>query len=224
MSQIDETSISEPILAEPAVIDLEPSLDVKTPENKSNLFIPTTILFCLPMILLLNQISNTLKFPDFYSYVLLLVSGIFFARSYIASFLSLNQAYLNHRWFLFVTNFVFVIVSFWSAYIAISDLTINSYPEVWFSNMAFANLIFLGQIWINKMYDSTFFQAQLLQIVFLMISVGALWQKLLIDLLGQRIFASMLAVIVVIFEVYLVFGFVKLIFNWERSKSTNSAA
>jgi hypothetical protein len=186
-------------------------------KHKSSLFVPTTLLFCLPMILLINQISNTLKFPDFYSYVLLLVGGAFFARSYMVSFLTLNEAYLKHKWFLFATNFIFVIVSFWTAYISISDLVINSYPEVWFINMAVANLIFLGQIWINKMYDSNFFQAQLLQIVFLMISVGTLWQKILIDLLGQRVFSSILAVIVALFEVYLVLGVIKLIFNWEKS-------
>ncbi len=219
MSQTDQNPILEPTNSSTHTAQPE-----SNPESKSSLFVPTTILFCLPIILLLNQISSTLKFPDFYSYVLLLVSAIFFARSYMASFLSLNQAYFNHKWFLFLTNLLFVIVSFWSAYTAISDLTINSYPEVWFINMAFANLIFLGQIWINKMYDSTFIQAQLLQIVFLMISVGALWQKLLIDLLGQRIFSSILAIIVVVFEVYLVFSFTKLIFNWERRKLSSSKA
>ena len=188
-------------------------------QHKSSLFVPTTLLFCLPMILLINQIGNTLKFPDFYSYALLLVSGVFFARSYMVSFLTLNHAYLNHKWFLFVTNFVFVIVSFWTAYISISDLVINSYPETWFINMAIANLIFLGQIWINRMYESNFFQVQLLQIVFLMISVGALWQKILMDILGQRVFSSILAIIVVFFEVYLVLGVVKMIFNWEKSHS-----
>jgi len=189
------------------------------PNSKSAFFVPTTLLFCLPLILLLNQISVTLKFPDFYSYVLLIIGGSLFARNYIVGFLTLNYAYLSHKWFIFAVNFAFVAVSFWTTYTAISDLSFNSYPEYWFINMAGANLIFLAQIWINKIYNSSYFQTQLIQIIFLMVGVGALWQRLFN---GDRWFLSVLAIVVALFEIFLVVGVVKLVFNWERDREAEN--
>jgi len=188
----------------------------QTIENKpkSRLFVPATLLFCLPLILLLNQISVTLKFPDFYSYTLLVVGGAFFARSYIVSFLTLNHSYFDHKWFVFTVNLLFTIVSFWTAYTAIADLSFNSYPEHWFVNMATANLIFLGQLWVNRIFNNSYFQTQLIQIIFLMISIGALWQKILVD---QRWFLGLLSIIVAVFEIFLAAGVVKLIFTWEKN-------
>jgi hypothetical protein len=190
----------------------------KTSDNKpkSRLFVPATLLFCLPLILLLNQISVTLKFPDFYSYTLLIVGAAFFARSYIVSFLTLNHSYFGHKWFVFSVNLLFTIVSFWTAYTAIADLSFNSYPEHWFVSMATANLIFLAQLWINRIFSNSYFQTQLIQIIFIMISIGALWQKILVD---QRWFLGLLSIIVAVFEVFLATGVVKLLFVWEQNQN-----
>jgi hypothetical protein len=193
--------------------------DKETIENKpkSRLFVPATLLFCLPLILLLNQISVTLKFPDFYSYTLLAVGGAFFARSYIVSFLTLNHSYFEHKWFVFTVNLLFTIVSFWTAYTAIADLSFNSYPEHWFVSMTTANLIFLGQLWINRIFNNSYFQTQLIQIIFLMISIGALWQKILVD---QRWFLGLLSITIAFFEVFLAITVVKLIFTWEKNHNS----
>ncbi len=165
--------------------------------SKSIIFVPTTILFCFPIVLLMHQIGTTLKYPDTPSFILLIVGGFLILRSYLVGFLSLNKAYLNHRWFLFILNLALTLVTLWSAYAAISDLTLDTYPDNWFLGITAANLLFLAQVWVNKVYTNQYIQIQLLQIVFSMISIGALWQYLFS---GQRWFLTLLSIVIGLFE------------------------
>ena len=81
MAEIEETN--QKIQNQNPDLEINPSIEAHhesqdtASKAKSRLFVPATLLFCLPLILLLNQISVTLKFPDFYSYTLLLVGGAF---------------------------------------------------------------------------------------------------------------------------------------------------
>ncbi|GAB4143116.1 MAG: hypothetical protein OHK0017_00070 [Patescibacteria group bacterium] len=195
---------------EPIVPDEGSVVNELPKQARNQLFVSTTLLFCLPIILLLNEIGSKLKYQDIYTFTLLIIGGGLILRSYLVSFLALNEIYFNRRWLFFIFNLILTMVTFWSSYHAISSLTQTTFPFDWFVAITAANLLYTTQIWINRLYDSQYIQIQLMQIIFSMMSIGALAQ-MLFD--GTRWFLTLLALIMAVFELYLIFGTSQIIRN-----------
>jgi hypothetical protein len=197
-------------------LDLIQSSEI-TDQNKAspakvgnNYFVSTTILFCFPVVLLLNQIGSNLKYMDWISFVYLGIGASVILRSYLVGFISMNLSYLSQKWSLFVLNLVLILLSLWSTYAALSDMVLTSFPDKWLSGIILSNMFFVSLIWLNKIRNSQYFQVQLLQIILSMLLLGALWQM---PFAGFRWFQSLIGLVLVVFELYLLVNISRLMLH-----------
>ncbi len=113
--------------------------------NGNRLFTPAVLLF----VLFFTFQLSTQEFKDTYNnYSILLAAGImvFALKSFVMTFANLEKTLDTKKWVLMMFNLVLYVAESWLAWLAVKELTIDSYPKFTIEMVIIASLCFYLQL------------------------------------------------------------------------------
>ncbi len=124
-----------------------PNLSFKISGNQ--LFTPAILI----SIFALTYIISIQEFKDSYNtYSIILATAIsfFLLKTFIISFATIEKTLINKKWFFLGFNLIAAFAQTWVCWLALRELTINSYPVYTVGGLLIASLGFYLQAFINK--------------------------------------------------------------------------
>ncbi|MEM1312416.1 MAG: hypothetical protein AAGF07_03050 [Patescibacteria group bacterium] len=117
--------------------------------NDNQLFIPSILLlgsfFTYQISILSFKNQN-----ESYTYLLAFSLVVFAVKSFIISFAGLEKYKHLYKWALFLFNLGLFLVESWLVWIALNELTLNSYPQYTLGALLLANVGFYLQAYIAR--------------------------------------------------------------------------